>query len=602
MNQTSIVLEYCASHGGASQRDRASAAVCGNVPSPLADELESLFVLGYLSAALVNSLATAGNSMLTVRGIAPDPQLEKLAHGTSHQRTNMLRALKPPASCPTPFRIRVPCVAQKMRSIVSFVCTQVFLVNEIVEMLYREWPSRFRDLLGGASLRDFWSQVRPDDPRLQDTTLTSRDGWMDRAIPFILHGDAAEFTMWGNSLACLNFGGLLSSGWSAFCWLLGCFPKVSRCHGAVHGRINDTWAVIYQYVVHAFNGLYMGIHPELDPFDEPWPANSRAAHLAGKQICDGKFFGTCLQFSGDREWLANEWGFNHWTCKHNCGFCPVLKGDTDFSCNASWKLRSYTALENPGKFSHPVWHMYGVSRFAWFGDWAHGVEGGVLLYLHFEALDCLRTVACHNLGALASVERLWGLLAGAYSKCGVQESRLQCLSVKMIDRPVNGHKFLKAKHAISKALVRPLLQLLQEWYDGSDVMAHMILAYEHVVAMFVIIDSNLGLFMDILDASTLLEHADGFLAHYKTMRGLRIEDGRDCFPITNKFHTLWHICFFARYQHPRSSWTYVWEDFMGVIQRIGRSCTRGTAMHKTSDKIMDNFSRVVAMRLRRGGR
>ena len=54
---------------------------------------------------------------------------------------------------------------------------------------------------------------------------------------------------------------------------------------------NDTWDIMWDYITLGFNYLFEGTHPESDPYDEPWPANSRQAALAGKEISNGEYFG-----------------------------------------------------------------------------------------------------------------------------------------------------------------------------------------------------------------------------------------------------------------------------------------------------------------------
>ena len=209
MDRDAAVAAYCASHGGVHQRtaaaNAAAAAAAASAPSsPIADLLEEMFAWGDLKATAVSRIARAGVEEIEARGLVAGHDLRKLAAGgKGHERQSMLRAVAPSPDVPKPARIRVPCVPLRSNNVtVAFVWTQVYLVNEVLECLYQYFPNRFADLLG-SGLRQFWSQVKPTDPRLVGHPMLSRTSWMDRAIPFVMHGDGVAFTMQGNSLpAC----------------------------------------------------------------------------------------------------------------------------------------------------------------------------------------------------------------------------------------------------------------------------------------------------------------------------------------------------------------------------------------------------------------
>ena len=49
--------------------------------------------------------------------------------------------------------------------------------------------------------------------------------------------------------------------------------------------------VIWDYLCHGFKALAEGVHPENDPYGDPWPAHSPQEALAGTPIAGGKFYG-----------------------------------------------------------------------------------------------------------------------------------------------------------------------------------------------------------------------------------------------------------------------------------------------------------------------
>ena len=147
-------------------------------------------------------------------------------------------------------------------------------------------------------VRAFWDQVQPDDPRLVNNPIAGRASWKDRAVPMSLHGDGASFTMKDNKLLAISCNFLLAAGWSwRSTFLLGVFTGINRTFGSLHGGLeNDTWHVIWLHIVHAFQALFAGVHPLLDPFEKEWPLGSRPRELAGQDICGGEFFLSCVGF------------------------------------------------------------------------------------------------------------------------------------------------------------------------------------------------------------------------------------------------------------------------------------------------------------------
>lgn len=599
-SRADAIASYCKSHGGVHQRAQSAATRVD--ASPLAGILEGMFGWGEIKASVVRRIAAAGVAELALRGITlpPDSSLARLAHGTGHTRRAILRQLKPPAVVPSPVPVRVPCVsARENRSVVVYASTKVYMINEIFECLYRHFPARFQDLLGDG-LEQFWATVRDDDPRLVGNPILAKPNWRKRTVPLIIHGDGAQFTSnqrasHGNSLACVNAGGLLSKGWSIRSWLLSCWPKLCRAYASVFGANNDTWKVLNDYMCLGFSSLFHGYHPAKDPYLQDWQ-NPFSAHLAGKEICDGHFAAIVWVLAADREWASNEWGVNHWNARSPCSFCPIPRNYHDVSLTAHWKMHCHTGDNHPGRVSsHVIWGIPGVSRFTYMGDWGHGMDGGPLQVMHFECLSMLQTTLCGGLSKSGAARHLFKTLQGAYEACGISSGRLQALTPSHLERSKTGTSTLKTGMSISKTLVQPLLHLARQHLGGTEVGQCVVICYEHLWEMYKIIDKT-GLACTEDDALALLYHAECFLLQYN-MSGI-IEEGK--FRMTNKFHGVYHLAYFARFQHPRAAWTYVWEDFIGRIQRIGKACLDGTKMHLVSNKIMENYHVAVSHTLKNG--
>ena len=214
-------------------------------------------------------------------------------------------------------------------------------------------------------VESFWNQVRPDDPRLINNPITAQLDWKRRAVPLVLHGDGASFTMKNNKLLAISFGFLLGAGWSwRSSFLVACFTTINRTYASRHGGLpKDTWHIIWLYIVHAFTALFDGTHPPLDPYGNEWPLGSRSRELAGKKICGGRWLGVVWVLAHDQEYGSNELKEPHFNGTCPCKHCRCNR--TDLSCrdvrpNAVWKPTCYVAgVDDPPMSPHLIYTILG---------------------------------------------------------------------------------------------------------------------------------------------------------------------------------------------------------------------------------------------------
>ena len=189
---------------------------------------------------------------------------------------------------------------------------------------------------------------------------------------------------------------------------------------------------------------------------------------------------------------------------------------------------------------------------------------------------------------------IWSMIVASYNRRKVTTGRLQCLRSKMYKRGEGKCQF-KCQFAKAKALCPVFVDILGEHCLGIDeVGSYLYLCYECFVQMYDVL-ANPDMFLSDIEAKTLLENADKFLLYYKALHTVV---GLPKFRITNKFHVLHHIAYLSRYQHPRGSWTYMWEDLMGKLFHISKACAVGTPMHVVSEKTMENFAILANRRLK----
>jgi len=596
MDRDAAIGSFLRNRGGVNQRQAASST--RSTDSNFSFQLRQLWAWGYIQAPVVERLALAQLEDNKNNDVQSEPILEKLANlgGHTHARQKLLRIWQVPNTSPLPIGIRVPCMPFKGNQWVpTFVDTKVMMMNEWLEKIYTHFPEHFQKLLG-AGLQDFWFKVKRDDPRLVDhPMLREKPMWKTQAIPFIMHGDGMNFTMKGNSLLCQSIVGLLHKGWSEDnTSLLACFPKNCRTYGSIYGEACDTWDVYWKYIAHGLKAMYEGRHPERDPYEIEWPAGSYSASIAGKELCGGNFFGVVWGIASDMEHAANELKYPHWKNNEYCAWCPAKKsnGDSDdYRILTEWKLNSYDTNSQPGRCpTHSIFSSIpGIGRFTFTGDWMHTIDGGVAGYLNFGFMNDLIDADGPFAGQvkLSRIKCLWSDLQEAYDECNIQQGRMQCLTQAMLDSSVC---CLGVKCSVNKKLI-PAMAVLARRYDDSSLKAgHRIICYEKLNEMCDIYDRS-GFFLETeQDEIDMMNCCDEFLFHYKALHAMHPQFDRYLMP--GKFHNMWHIAANAKFLSPKVTACYSFEDFIGKVQRCGKSCTAGTQMHKVPTKIFSNV--VVA--------
>ena len=56
-----------------------------------------------------------------------------------------------------------------------------------------------------------------------------------------------------------------------------------------------------------------------------------------------------------------------------------------------------------------------------------------------------------------------------------------------------------------------------------------------------------------------------------------------------KNHYMAHIAVIPAYINPRLGWTFLGEDLMQIVRRVGGQCSRGTLVEKIGKKFMDFY-------------
>ena len=595
--------------GGVQQRAAFDGeTIHADLPCEFADELELLFAWGAIQANLIQRLCGAIVHDDDRIGNRTHPRVKRLAsigtfgyHGGNIRRDLLhywnvsMDGLFKPAMVEIPFR--------KFRGVVldtvHKMSLPILLVNELFEYIWERNTAMFLKLAG--DVESFWNQVQHDDPRLVNNPLTEQPNWKTRAIPLLVHGDGAAFTMKNNSLLAVSFGFLLAPGWSwRSSFLMACFCAINKTIASVHGVGNGTWVVIWKYIAHAFQALLKGTHPLKDPYGNDWPVGSRSRELAGRVLCGGRWIGIVWCLAHDQEYGSNELGEAHFNATEPCKHCRCNR--TDLSCrdcrpNASWKATCYDPAASPPMSNHGIYTIPGVGRFSHTGDLMHQFLLGPLLTLHGSTIACM----CTTWGAFTGgnresrVQAFWAALSVSYDNTYVKK-RMQCITAKTIGKKWAEFPTLKSKASECKHLVVAMLDMLMRFLPTSgewvNEYRHCRRCYQLAVRILEIIYEN-DMFLSRVAADELLDLTEKFQQHYHWLFVTASAEGRQQWKFTTKLHCLWHTMYFGRWLNPKASWCFSFEDFIGRIKDSAKACLHGTAMHNVCPKVVQNYVIVL---------
>ena len=320
------------------------------------------------------------------------------------------------------------------------------------------------------------------------------------------------------------------------------WANVCRAYKEIHGAGNDTWDIMWDYIVLGFNSLFEGTHPALDPYDNPWPANSRQEALAGKDICNGLYFGVVWVFANDKEHACNEFKETHFNADACCGLCKADRDEhnvRNVQLDARWRhtIALPRVLTGP-EFAHKVWTTTGVNWFMDSGDWQHTVDSGALLQLHG---GCIRELTANN-GPLNGgnidwrFSTLWEHLQSKYT-IGAG-CRLQTLGKTSIGKPGKPFPELRCKSAVSRHLVLPMLLVLRDFGIHCERDGHRMRVYELMYEISEIVWGQ-GLFISEVSALRLREAFDLILLHYNAL--IALTRGDNIYNFTTKWHFAWYL-------------------------------------------------------------
>ena len=122
--------------------------------------------------------------------------------------------------------------------------------------------------------------------------------------------------------------------------------------------------------------------------------------------------------------------------------------------------------------------------------------------------------------------------------------------------------------------------------------------YQGLNRMYEIVCEDPHLFLPERAADELWQLANEVCVHYDSLTRLALQRGKLLYSPAFKVHAMLHLCRSALYQHPRATWSYVFEDFVGRVKELATSCMHGTPLHKIASKVVSQWLLGFSARLK----
>ena len=549
-----------------------------DVPSVLECRLLRLCALGVISSNMVASLAEGA----VLDGLSHE-RVKRLARaGASglypgNVRRDIFRSVRADYLIQAPESVELYMNIGKGK--VGVFHHAILPPAAIVDALYRKSRHTFDELVVGSAPREFWSKVRPTDPKLAALgDMLRMPNWQDYAIPYVLHGDKAQFTIKNHrSLWCLQWKSLLGRKFGAGTCLI-----TSVVAHTLLKEPFDAWDDLWKAIVKYLNDFYHG-------------------EYKGKRICDGYFF-VCWGLSGDLEYLCNEYKIAHFNSNDPCNFCACDRGARPCSAvgpEAPWLPTVYRLDSVPLVPSEDaIWKTHGVRRFHISLDLMHCGNSGVMSFLLASVLSELIDNSGFGGGKAQRVDAMWSLIAAAYDSLGITKSRITCLDEAMLGKP-GEYASLPTKAAENRHLLPALLHVCRQLSKGTESELIRVAALESLDKLYCVFEKA-GMFLNDSEYILAKRYLENFSLAYNWLANRAAEQGFLRYHLTIKLHMMFHIVDMSQYLNPRFLWCFSFEDYMGAVVQSARACVASTAMHKIGHKIMDNMLLLLHVMLELG--
>ena len=437
--------------------------------------------------------------------------------------------------------------------------------------------------------------------------MTRKTDWKKKVFPLFVHGDGVEYAT-RDSLMVWSWGNLLSLFGSLDSHLLiACFPKSVTS--------NNTWPLVWDWLVWSFKALAEGEHPRRGPYNEPLQKGTLFHSLQGQPLTANRLCGAIWSIQGDHEFFSNVLHLPHWRNPNPCWECDCTQpgGPKPYTVldhgRRAFEKRS---LESEGLCPHALFKVPGVSTRMVRGDGLHIVfTKGVFAHLLGSILHyCCWYDAPGGRQAVPPAKRLgllWGKIQQEYSALGKGITRLSNLRLSMFTderKPHAAPAFLNCKGGEAKHLAPALLEVIKKVLAKEGAVEHaaeraMVSALQKACNLVALWD-NADMFLTEEEFATSMRLCDDFLTLYDLLNTWALAKGRNLFHIVMKHHTFLHLVENSFFLNPRCHWCFKSEDFVGRLSTLAFSVSMGTSSCRLSLKVGPKYRLMLHLRLTRG--
>ena len=475
--------------------------------------------------------------------------------------------------------------------------------------LFHSFPDKFYyHVCGGGEdcnrMETFWAGCRSDDTLVRDHPVLRSCDNLNMIIPGTTHGDGVPVAKQGaksgsSSMVVVSKSSILAQGKTCDKQILSFV-----CPSTI--LLPETLEPMWRRLWHSSNALAAGKFPMLDDHGRSFTRGSFDYLMRGQDIADGLKWAELCSI-GDLEWHANYKGLRHFSCNCPCFCCNAnsVAGDSmAWSCfakNAKWKKTIHTNANWVPDEHHWYNEIHGVRLQTHCFDPAHCLDKGVAGHIAGSVLHDL-VYECsilpddsikENLAEINTQLRDW------YKTNNIKDG-VSSLTLKHFTNPAKPWKdypyFYPGNMSKVRTIVGFIHQLAAQYCDGSRRDLHRERCCRCLRDIYDIIYSA-GWHLTKDEHRRLVQAGDGLANHLSFLHMEAGKHGLHKYNVTVKVHCILHMTYNSKFLNPMAGATLDGEDFVGKVQQIASSCTRGTSQLKLGHKTIEKWRcrQVLAM-------
>jgi len=471
-------------------------------------------------------------------------------------------------------------------SVEAYVLKQKGSVSTVEkELVYFFKPSDWVNSLKKAGLQDqilgskhivdyFWSNIKPNDPRLQGVKDFKKKLWW----PMLLHGDAGPHAKHDSldvysirSLVCPGSIGTYLSHLLLIGLPMACRVTESKCKNLGLPEVEDTLTTIGKEIAKDLNKLF----------------------LESKMVL--------WIITADCDHLAKDYGLPHFANKTRpCMRCMANFDDkpvTDVRPTAAWRttLCSPASLKANPLTEHWLLTVRGVTHHSFVYDPMHVIEIGAASHAIANVLYDVFYKELKGTNA-QKVHKLNEILQQCYDSAGVSDDmRIGWLDQRTFaDAGAPHQNYPELMTSIVKArrtryLVPAMMEMAKLYVKESDTYSmRRFFCLRSLSDAYNVVDRN-PLFLNTAEFVQYKDNVQNFLSHYVflAIQSAKCVDrvGQFQWSFTVKFHYMFHIADDAEFISPKAFWCYGGESMVGLMTRIAQSCLSGMPPHRVTEAL-----------------